>query len=268
MAAAAVVPDPLEYEFVGELYEKIAFGFKEIPESELFIGPQSAQSDNNWSDPSLDIRVISDRASALAAIQNVIEDGEGTPANSANSHYAGFLRIRERYFAEGRFEAARLVPRNPVTRTPPGRESVSLITNPTSRSLVELFNASYGTMLFLLQHYFSIAPRTQAEARFRLELQRASQRIMSVAVRPLAEEATLVPLGDPQDPERAGPSFEIYSDVSLSPFPDARLPITLERLDALIQGCASLGQERPRVSTIGETLMVLREDLARAGSEA
>ena len=93
-------------------------------------------------------------------------------------------------------------------------------------------------------------------------MQFASQRIMSVAVRPLAEEVTKAPLDDPQEPERAGPSFEIYSDVSLSPYPEARWMILLERLDALVAECLDLGRELARVGAIGETLSIMRGDLA------
>jgi hypothetical protein len=77
---------------------------------------------------------------------------------------------------------------------------------------------------------------------------------------------TKAPLDDPQAPERAGPSFEIYSDVSLSPYPEARWTILLERLDALVADCADLGQESSRVGAIGETLSIMRGDLAAFAS--
>ena len=74
---------------------------------------------------------------------------------------------------------------------------------------------------------------------------------MSVAFRLLAEEVTLAPLSDPQAPERAGPSFEIYSDVALSPYPEARWCILLERLEDAVAGCVELGQSMPRVASFG-----------------
>ena len=206
------------------------------------------------------MRTVSNSAEAISAIENIIEDGEGTPGNVENSHYDRFRDIRLAYFDEGRFDAARAVPINPATREHPDGTHVTLIRNPESLALTELFNASYGVMLLLLQHYFSLAPKTEPEAIRRRELQRAAQRIMSVAVRPLAEEVTLAPLDDPGDPLRAGPSFEIYSDVSLSPYPDARWEILIERLDAVISACAEFAG-RPRVTAIGETLKIMRRDL-------
>ena len=111
-------------------------------------------------------------------------------------------------------------------------------------------------MLLLLQHYFSLAPQTPAEVAKRRALQEAAQRIMSVAFRPLAEEVTLAPLSDPQAPERAGPSFEIYSDVALSPYPEARWPILLERLEDAVAGCVELGRHASGLPRSGETLAI------------
>ncbi len=118
----------------------------------------------------------------------------------------------------------------------------------------------------LLQHYFSLAPKqadTAGTAR-RLTVQAASQRLMSVAIRPIAEELTLAPLADPATPERAGPPFELYSDISLSPYPSARWIILLERFDALVDECRSLGKEFKRIEEIGESLSIMRRDLAAA----
>jgi hypothetical protein len=263
--AAEIAPEPITFQFVGELYAKIADGFRAIPENGLFIGPASAQTDIEWSDPNLDIHVVSDRASALSAIENVIEDGEGTSTNRARSHYNGFLDVRTSYFRDGRFAAARSVPRNPATRpNPKGAGPVTLITNPTSLRLAELFNTAYGVMLLMLQHYFSFAPgpRDGTGSQERQALRLASQRIMSIAVRPLAEQLTTAPLGDPAAPERAGPSFEIYSDIAVSPYPAARWTILLERLAALAAECSDLGTTMPRLSGIGEILSIMREDLA------
>ena len=262
-AHALGAPEPLEYQFIGELYAKIAEGFSGIAEKDLFIGPLAAQTDNNWSDPMLDIQVATDRESALSAIQNIIEDGEGTPHNQAKSHYNIFSEIRLQYFNEHQFEAARATPTNPTTRpNTQTTESVTVIKNATSLRLTELFNSSYGVMLMLLQHYFSLAPLEEKTANTRQELRNASQRIMSVAIRPLAEEVTQSPLDDPNAPQRAGPSFEIYSDISLSPYPEARWTILLESLDNLIGEAKELGITLPRISAIGETLNIMRNDLA------
>ena len=44
-----ISPDPLEYDYVGELYRKIREGYNTIPEQNLFIGPKSGQEYEIWS---------------------------------------------------------------------------------------------------------------------------------------------------------------------------------------------------------------------------
>ena len=106
-ARAGLAPEPIDFKFIGELYAQIADGFRAIPEAILFIGPPEAQTDDNWSDNVLDINEVRNRQQALGAIENIIEDGEGTPTDRSSSHYNRFLRIRQQYFNEGRFAAAR-----------------------------------------------------------------------------------------------------------------------------------------------------------------
>jgi hypothetical protein len=112
----AAAPDPLTYVYVGELYGKIADGFRRIDEQELFIGPRSAQVDNRWS-VELDLRQVVDRGSALAAIDDIVVDGEGSPSGRSSSHYGRFARVRQEYADSGFFAAARPVVVNPRTRS-------------------------------------------------------------------------------------------------------------------------------------------------------
>jgi hypothetical protein len=266
-----IAPEPITFEFVGELYAKIAQGFRDIPESQLFIGPTAGEGDEDWGSPSLDIKLIEDRASALRAIQEIVEDGEGTEASSAASHYSRFGRTRLDYFDHGRFAAARNVPSNPVTRKQRDASgAVTLIKNPLSLSATELFNTAYGVMLLMLQHYFSISSKSAVPAKLRQreELKAASRRLMSAAVRPLAEVVTELPLDDAADPRRAGPSFEIYGAVELSPFDEARWQILLERFDVVTRGCRDLAGDIPRLRGIGETMAIMRRSLAVAADGA
>jgi hypothetical protein len=272
MAAAMreLAPEPIEFEFVGELYAKIAEGFRSIPEELLFIGPPEAQTDNRWSDNVLDIRPVTNRATALAAIENIIRDGEGTPDNRASSHFARFLRIRQQYFDEGRFSAARDVPVNPATRRNVGASGdVVLITHPTSLAVAELFNGVYGLMLLLLQVYFSLAPAaTDAAARtVRQQLRLSSQRLMSVALRPIAEELTKLPLAAGGGPERAGPPYEIYSEIFTPPYAAARWKVVIERFDGITAECRGLSSDVARLGAIGETIDIMKRDLLAVTTE-
>ena len=263
-AARAVAPDPLTYEYVGELYAKIADGFEAIPEPELFIGPKNAQDQTPWS-VALDIRPVRNRQHARAAIDDIIQDGEGTPASRANSHYDRFSRIRLAFAETGGFEAARAVVWNPMTREhrdADGRGQI--IENPTTRRIAGLFNGVYAVVLQILLQYFSYGGESPSQ---RAALKAAAGRLMSVAIRPIAEVLTTSPFAAADDPRRAGPPFELYGDVDLSPFPAARWIMLLERLDAIVAEAAELQETAPRLGAIGETLGFERRTLAAAAQE-
>lgn len=264
MIAAHVGPDPLSYRLVGELYAQIAKGFEAIPEAELFIGPKEAQADNDWS-VELDVRMATTRAQALSAIQNIIEDGEGAPNKAENSHFRRFERIRQDYFDAGRFDAARAVMKNPATRLLPGvTGDPNVITNPKTLELAKLFNVAYGFMLLTLQYYFTSAPTDDDARGRREELRRCSQRLMSIAIRPIAEELTRAPFADNIKPERAGPTFEITSSVTTSPYATVKWTLVLERFADFIAACDEVKGDFPRIGTIGETLRIMRDDLSEA----
>lgn len=256
-----VAPEPLTFKYVGELYAQIADAFRVIPERELFIGPRTAQSEDNWS-VDLDVRRVNDRGQALAAIQDIIEGGEGTPDRGETSHFRRFSGIRRQFFEMERFPAARSVVRNPATRghrdAPHGG---TVIENADSRAVAELFNLAYAIVLQLLLQYFSYGGETPEQ---REAIKDALSRLMSVAIRPLSEILTELPFGTADDPRRAGPGFELYGPILASPFPEARWTLLLERLDHFIGSGAELGETVPRLASITETVGFVRRSLALA----
>ena len=257
--AFAAAPDPLTYDYVGELYGEIADGFRRIGERELFIGPRSAQVDNRWS-VELDLRQVVDRASALAAIEDIVVDGEGSPSGRSSSHYGRFARVRREYEDSGFFAAARPVVVNPRTR--PQRDAPSggtLLVDERTRRVAELFNGAYGSVLLMLEQFFGSSSETPEQ---RAVLRASTSRMMSVAVRPLAEVLTELPASGPDSPATAGAPFELYDRESASPFPSARWTILLERLQGVIDDALSLGDELPRVGAVGDTIRFLRRNLA------
>jgi hypothetical protein len=257
--AVAAAPDPLTYDYVGELYGEIADGFRRIGEQELFIGPRSAQVDNRWS-VDLDLRQVVDRSSALAAIEDIVVDGEGSPSGRSSSHYGRFAQVRQEYEASGFFAAARPVVVNPRTRSqrdaPLGG---TLLVDERTRRVAELFNGAYGSVLLMLEQFFGSSSETPEQ---RALLRVSTSRMMSVAVRPLAEVLTELPAGGPESPATAGAPFEIYDRESASPFPSARWTILLERLQGVVDDALSLGDEIPRVGAVGDTIRFLRRSLA------
>lgn len=255
-----VGPDPLTYDYVGELYDKIRHGFTAIAENDLFIGDPGAQVGDTWS-VRLDLRPVRDRATALAAIDDIIEDGEGAPADRATSHYGRFLGIRSAYADSGYFEASRPVVQNPRTRAthPDAAGPGTLITHELARPVAELFNGVYATALLVLHQFFAPAGET---ARQRDALKAAAGHLMSTGIRPIAEVLTTLPAYADGGPERAGPPFELYDAVTLSPFVLARWTILLERLDTCAAAATALGSEVDRLTQVGETFSYIRRNVA------
>ena len=118
-AIAGIAPDPLVYRHVGELYAVLRDGFASLPEADLFIGPPGGQ-DDEFSGASVAPRKVTNRADALAAIDFIVERGEGTSTQGVNSHYQIFFRIYGDYkalqAAAAEFDAARHVINTPDTR--------------------------------------------------------------------------------------------------------------------------------------------------------
>ena len=88
-----ISPDPLEYDYVGELYRKIREGFDTIPEQNLFIGPKSGQDYEVWSQRISILQVVN-RETANKAIDSIINTGEGSPGHREGSHYDIFSKMR------------------------------------------------------------------------------------------------------------------------------------------------------------------------------
>jgi hypothetical protein len=255
----AIAPDPLTFDYVGELYEKIREGFLAVPEAELFIGLPAAQVTDTWS-VRLDLRPVRNRSSALAAIDDIIEDGEGSPVGRDTSHYGRFLAIRRAYADAGFFDAARPVVRNPQTREHPGTAGPgALLTHEVSLQVAELFNQVYATALLVLQQFFAFGGETEEQ---REALKASAGHLMSTGIRPISEVLTDLPAYADGGEGQAGPPFELYDAVSVSPFLPARWTILLERLQACSTAALALGAEVPRLARVGETLSFIRRNLA------
>jgi hypothetical protein len=280
--AEGIAPEPPTYDTVGDLYEKIKQGFINISEQELFIGPRSAQDVDDWA-RNMKLFTVTDRVSALKAIDCIIEQGEGPPTRSKTqvedpqedsplrSHYHRFKRIREQLAAEKErdpdFDPARQVAPNPLTQ--PHRDSsgeATIITHPGTLKVAELFNAVYGTMILMLMHFYSFAD----ESKERRERLRASIRqIMSSAVRPLGEILTEMPVSKDAAEQKAGPGFEFYTDLRLPHQTRNRWIIFRERLAQEAAECeriSSTNRVSPRFAMLHENFEVLVrtvEDIAK-----
>jgi hypothetical protein len=240
-------PDPLVYSHVGELYNQIGSGFKQIPEKELFIGPKPHQDVEDWG-LRLKLRVVTDLKSAQEAIRGIVIEGEGSPGAREGSHYNRFLKIRkalqEEQQRDPNFDPARPVVLNPQTREHrDAREGATLIEHEVTREVAELFNDIYSTMLLMLIQYYSYGGESVSQ---RVILRDSCRRMMSAVIRPLAEMLTEMPAKDNANEGTAGPGFEIYSGLHLAPDQGNRWIILKERFRQEVDDSRTLAQHTNR----------------------
>jgi hypothetical protein len=106
--------DPARFDAIYVLYEEIKKLVAEIDPKHLFIGPPSAQFvsggtavaargltlPRNAAQPvsiySFTLPAITDTRSALAAIDQIVEEGEGRAGHSPTSHFSRFLEMDRR----------------------------------------------------------------------------------------------------------------------------------------------------------------------------
>jgi hypothetical protein len=254
------------YADVQQLYQTIDAGFTYVSgalgESALFIGKQSNQvyggppsplygSMNDLNQYGLSLIPITDLSSAHTAIRMIIEQGEGAsvpPNYLPNTHFCLFTSIRSEMEADGGRLAkigARPVARNPMTRQQPdvtAPEEVTLIHNPDTRAVADLFNECYEVMLLLLLYLYSDQVRTAEQANSLMDA--AFFPFMTMFVRPLAEILTELPVDD--DPNfTAGPGFELSGDVVLLPNLPQTWTMFQERIDALVTGFRRVAARQP-----------------------
>jgi hypothetical protein len=212
-----------EYRTVGELYRKIEQFIERTDPAQLFVGSPQRQEADDWKNPWFRLEPITDASSAIRAITRIVEEGEGTPSGTPESHYGRFVQIREE-LARVRLDAVvKPVGPNPyLRRERPLGDDATRIDDPAARSLAELFNRLYYSMLLLLELLYQFPA---ALAPTRGDLRDQIRRLMSGLLRPIGEVLTDLPAGDGL--RRAGPTFEIEEFIRLSDEPHSALAVVM-----------------------------------------
>jgi hypothetical protein len=251
---AAPSPDPVgademmprlqDFATVGHLYRGIEDGLtvltERLGEGVLFVGPARAQATPElfrW--PQL--IAVTDLASARAAVEEIIEQGEGARGNWRPAHYGRFLGIWEEYRRlrehDPGFEPARpVIPaftRQPFDITEPQ----PLLTEPGTLRVAELFNLGYEVVLHVLTRFFTHTDETDEQLALLVE---SAFTLMGGVLRPLGTALTRLPAG-PEHPGRtAGPAFEMYYLMgNVVPWRDAAWALLTERTAVLATRCAA-----------------------------
>jgi len=111
---------------VGDLYVSLRAGLDAFcqahGEAALFIGAAALQVDAQLA-PLPGLRAVTDRGSAMAALDTIVVQGEGAGAEEHDSHYCRFNRMAAEHdahlLAKPAFEPAWPAATNPVMNPPP-----------------------------------------------------------------------------------------------------------------------------------------------------
>ncbi len=156
-----LMPSAQDYATVGHLYRGIRHGFQALShrfgEAALFCGdPASQVGPSEAGLPGL--MLVTDLASAEEAIETIIEQGEGAPGHSEDSHFNRFMKVRREYgeflAADPSFQPAFPVAHNPTMRPPLDAHNRVHINSPEAARVLDLANSVYGHLLRSLVQAF------------------------------------------------------------------------------------------------------------------
>jgi hypothetical protein len=238
---------PEDYQTVGHLYRGIEQGLERLVERHgeggIFIGPPEAQATTEvfeWAE----LTAVTDLTSAEAAIELIVEQGEGARGDWRTSHFGSFIALLEDYLAtraaDPGFEPARPVEPAYVRRPPDVEAETLTITDPLTAQVADLFNAIYETTLQTLGRYFVHSGETDGQVAV---LARTAKHLMNWVMRPLGGLFATLPLGPDHPGVLAGPVFEIVQpSFYVLPHREAAWRILAERLEELAGRAERLSQ--------------------------
>lgn len=265
--ADEVLPRGQEFATIGHLYRGIADGLRRLTdrvgERAVFVGSPRAQATPEllyW--PQL--IAVTDLASALKAVEEIIEQGEGCKGDWRTAHFGKFLNVSQEYNdlrqRNPSFEPAR--PVLPVyTRQPFDIAAPQpIITDPLTLQVAELAAMAYELVLQLLNRFFTHTDETEQQLS---TLIRAAISMMGGVLRPLATTLTTLPVGPPHQGSTAGFTFEVcYVLGNMVPWREPAWALLHERMELLTQRCAEISDAAPaavhqaqqRAATIAATI--------------
>mgnify|MGYP003626299504 CR=1 FL=1 len=240
-------PDGEAFEFgsVGELYEECR-RLIELLGDEAIINVEELQA-TRATVHFPDIIPVTSVESAIAAIDRIVDQGEGTPHDREDSHFAVFRTLRaqfgEHVASIGASTPARPVAENPylkrrrndavVAQDIAGLSKglrVTEISDPHSAHVADLFDDAYVAMLQALAVLFCRPGGSPAMTVVSLQL-------MVTVIKPLGECLSILPSGE--DGMNAGACFSMGRAPLLSPTPLVAELLLRERLAEL----ASRGED-------------------------
>jgi len=161
-AIPGLMPSAQDYSTIGHLYGAVRSNLNalhgQLGSDGLFVGGAASQLGREVLDLE-GVEPVTDLAGALAALDIIVEQGEGSPAHRDESHYQSFLAIRreleELTREDPNFVPAWPVADSPVLRQPPEPQGKVFIDHPDAAKLLDFACATYGLLLRCLVQCFS-----------------------------------------------------------------------------------------------------------------
>ena len=243
VAGPEVMPRLQGFLTVGHLYRGIEQGLSDLAsrlgEPVLFVGePRAQATPERFRWPQL--IAVTDLASARAALDEIIEQGEGARGDWRPAHYTRFFGIWNEYQKlreqDPFFEPARPVlpafTQQPYDLEQPQPQSA----DPLTREVAELFNLGYEVLLQLLTRFFTHTDETDEQLD---ALVQAAFGLMAGVLKPLGTALTRLPFGPESPDHTAGPAFEMYYQMgNFVPWRNAAWVLLSERAAVLSRQCA------------------------------
>jgi hypothetical protein len=256
-AHQGLMPSAQDYVTVSHLYEAIRANLVTFVEcwgpEALFVGPVSEQIGPDIVKMQ-GIETINSLDSAGRAIDLIIEQGEGSPADREDSHYQRFLGIKREYAAllaeNADFAPAYPVAENPLMRRPPEPEGKVFIIAEPAAMILDFANASYGMLLrLLMQAYATPASEGGADKEEMMSAAIDLMHVLAKAVKALVK----LPASPDHPGINAGMTFTMLRGVE--PFTGAAERILIvERLRQLATGARHAGRQVPEIASLVEKL--------------
>ena len=264
MSKTDLLPAAQEFSTVGHLYRSIEAGLVGLAESlgeeGLFIGPSRAQATADtfgWPE----LRPVTDLASARAAIESIVQQGEGARGDWSNAHYGRFIAVFDEYMAAREADPS-FEPAWPCVaagvRPVEGLEPEVWITDPVTALVTDLFDAVYDLILQVIVRYFAVGEETDDELRV---LAHVSVGLMFSAIKPLGLLLAELPVGPEHPGATAGANFQLaYRANFLLPHKRAAWIRFAERLDEM----ATFADSIDAPADVQARLAPVAEDLRKA----
>ena len=239
-----IIPRGQHFDTQGTLYRGVARGLttlaEKLGEKNLFIGPAFHQADESafmWPD----VQPIQTLEAANAALERIVEQGEGATGDWKTAHFGRFLEVLEDYLRL-REEEPDFDPVHPVIgagmRAVEGVEPDAYITDLATGGVSDLFNAIYELLLQMIARYFAFGHETPEQREI---LARISVNLMFDAIKPLGYLLARLPVGPEHPGKTAGAIFQLpYRASFLLPHRRAAWFRYAERLEQLATFAAAL----------------------------